>query len=368
MRQKNKIMAYNTIDKKTKLRILYWCAGRIHLRMLVPVAERDDIIQAVVINKDSETDSIKIKTKYKYNNISDIKKVIDDFKPHVFIQYTGNRGLVDYLNSRRIMVIFAFHGVVASSISEKEWMTKDANFYKKFDMICGATHRLIDLFKKDIGVDNVPIVTDVLTQFDLLYSLKENLQTNYKKISRDKKKVITFFGHNISTKTEKLRPYDEGHKKAIFELLRLSEKHKDWVIYIKPKSTKGLPKSKDNFFVLKHDDNPYQYFSSDLLIVSARSTVEVEASLLNKPLIRVHMPTSKLTEENLSCEIGALDFGASYIVSEINELEGEIIKSFDGKHDQLFLRQNEFIRHLGISFDGKAHERLICAIKNSLYK
>ena len=57
------------------------------------MTEHDDIKQAVAISSKVSTKGIKLKNIYKYNDqdLSGVIKIIDKFKPDVFVQYTSSR-------------------------------------------------------------------------------------------------------------------------------------------------------------------------------------------------------------------------------------------------------------------------------------
>jgi hypothetical protein len=112
---------------------------------------------------------------------------------------------------------------------------------------------------------------------------------------------------------------------------------------------------------LSYDDDPYEYLFSDVVITSARSTIEVEASLIRKPMIRIWMPKPEPNETQLSYEYGAMDFDASYLVRDIGKLEEIIVRAL-GDNKGLNENQRRFIEYLGITFDGKAHDRFLDAI------
>ncbi len=61
-------------------------------------------------------------------------------------------------------------------------------------------------------------------------------------------------------------------------------------------------------------------------------------------------------------EVGTKNFEAAHMVNNINELENIILKSFNGS-DSLIENQRSFIKHLGITLDGKAYMRVLDGIR-----
>lgn len=348
-----------------RLRVLYWISAKDHLRMLSPLPERDDVVQAVVLPAAVSDNKLQIKNTYKYKKISDINGIIEKFNPDVFVQYSSSREMAKFLKNKGIKHVLSTHGVWPESNLNK--LIVSDKFFLTFDLICGASYKIKNIFTENSD-PNTKVVTDVLAQFDILYNLQFKAKELRRELVGSASKLVVFFGHGITKKTDKLRPYDNGYYQAAIELSKLAEKN-NWMVYVKPKSNKGpkLPSNKKNFKVLQHDADSYKYFCSDLIITSARSTIEVEAALVKKPIVRIYTPTTPLTDEQKSYEYGALDFGADYLVNDISKLERIMLLAFNDDNN-LYKQQDKFIEHLGITFDGLAHIRFVNAIKDYFQK
>lgn len=345
------------------MKILYWVSVNVHLRMVFPIPEINGIDQAIVLPKSVSNKGLKIKKIYNYDKTSDIESVIDDFKPDAFVQYSSSRDLAKFIKNKSILHVFSAHGVWPESDLNKIIVSDP--FFNTFDLVCGASYKIKKIFT-EYSNPNANVATNTLTQFDTLYNLQSSNEERKKKLIGKANKLIVLFGHKITKKSDKLRPYDRGYYDVASKLAELAQKY-NWMVYVKPKTwpDKRLPKDNLNFKVLSDNPNPYRYFCSDLIITSARSSIEVEAALTKSPIARIFMPTTKLTNEQKSYEYGALDFDAEYLIKSQEQLEDMILKC-DEDHVELNKKQEKFVKHLGIIFDGKAHIRFIEAIKKSI--
>jgi hypothetical protein len=367
------------------MKVLYWVSTESHKRMCVPMVECNDIEQAIVLPTSVPQNNIKLKKIYKYThpNLDGVIKIIDKFKPDAFVQYTSSRYFVKPIKKRGIKHCFSAHGVWPDKSYNNRKIVADP-FFQNFDLFLGANTGFKDTLRT-YAKTKAMIATDALTQFDILYNNSTRRDKIVKEIIRASgkpkaEKVITLFGHKLSTKTDNLAPYDFGYYRTMVELAEIAKRH-NWLIVVKPKggedrvyikSSKAgwinedrvreryLKLSKDIKF-LKHDDDPYKYLLSDVVITSARSTIEVEAALVKSPTIRIWTPRPKPNERQLSYEYGAIDFGAVNLVKDISKLEDTIISLLD--KNELCDNQNKLIEHHGITFDGKAHIRFLDAIR-----
>ena len=344
------------------LKILYWIIAQRDVRMLYPLIERNDIEQAIAFKLPVSVKGTQIKRTFSYSQESDLIKIIDNFKPDVVVQYNASRLIYKQLKDRGIKSVFSAHGVWPESDENKIIVADD--FFKTFDLACGASYKIKKIFNEHSD-PNTPVEFNTLTQFDNLYKYSIKHKEHYGQLRAGADKVVVFFGHNIARKTDKLRPYDMGYKNGIKHAIHLAQKN-NWMLYVKPKNTEkwinALAANKKNVVLLPATASPYKYFCADAIITSARSTIEVEAALLKKPIIRIFMPTTKLTDTQLSYEYDAMDFGAEYLLKDMNFLRPTLMKCFEDP-TALHKKQEEYIKHLGIKFDGKASFRFIEAIK-----
>lgn len=367
-----------------KLKILYWVSSEAHLQMCLPIQKITSAQQAVAVPQGLNTDRLVLGATYRYAHpdLSGVLETVKKFKPDVFVQFTSSRYFVDVVKKSGIKHVFSAHGVWPKSHGNKIIVAD--KFFQNFDMFLGASHMIKDVL---VGSGNisVPIITNALVQFDTLHemngrkvSIRNELiaQSDNKSATR----IVTLFGHNCTTKTDKLAPYNYGYYRAVVEIARLAEEN-NWLVFVKPKGDKDRRMIKEssapwtkiddvknrylkiktnrNIKFLHHSDNPYKYLFADTLITTARSTVEVEAALLEKPMVRVFMPTPALTGVQKSYEYGAMDFSAVRLLCDISNMK-RVILSIDDK--SLAKAQREFIEHLGITFDGKANVRFLDAI------
>ena len=365
------------------VRILYHLAADQHSRVYRNLYERADIVQALVMPAKIKHTGFKIKTIYRYNKASEVKNILDKFKPDVFMQSSLSRDFEPMIKKRGIKFGLVTHGVVPKSVECRA--IADSDFFRKFDFFCAATR----MFKEIVEETNndTKVYTNILTQSDILYKKILNRDKIRKDLIRKSKnpkadKLIVLFGHVCSEKHDKLLPYHYGYYKAIVELDKMARKN-NWAIYVKPKSDddtnfiKRTGKSwaklnnirndylaaiKNNSMVFLRDTvDPYDLYCSDIIICSARTTVETESSMANVPLIRLWVPSQKVTEAQLSYEYGAIDANAAYIVKDMNNLNKAITSLF-GDNSELYKKQKVYTGGLGLTFDGKSSLRLVDAI------
>jgi hypothetical protein len=308
-----------------------------------------------------------------------IANAIEKFKPTVLTQCDLSKCTIPLVKKYRLKHVFINHGFWPRSPNNMGRF-KD-KFWETFDLFCGATHVLQEIFDKSEKKMN--IATNALPQFDTLYNKTRDPNTSRKKLMEkygafDAGAVITLFG-NIKGRVS-LMPFNRGYYETAIELGKLAKRNK-WLVLIKTK-TKGpeeyLSACKDGWVKsirpeynrLKSNEyvrfvdiqsSPYELFCSDIIINSARSTVDIEASLVRKPLIRVWLQTQELDDNILSYETGVLDFGAAHLLKDIGDLESMVCECLD--ENKLADKQEKFVNSLGIIFDGKAYTRVLDAIK-----
>ena len=231
------------------LRILYWISLNSHRKICLPMNERDGVIQAIVMPKTISSNGFQLKNIYTYNHsdLSGVVKVIDEFKPDVFVQCTSSRYFVKALKKRGIKQCFSAHGVWPKSTVNKEIVADP--FFQNFDLFCGASHMFEHVLRK-YGKIKSKIALDALVQFDVLHKnmkVKDKIRNNIIKKSNkpDADKLITLFGHKCTSKSNKLLPYNYGYFRTVAELEGLAKKH-NWLICIKPKGARDREFIKTN--------------------------------------------------------------------------------------------------------------------------
>ena len=275
--------------------------------------------------------------------------------------------------------VFMNHGAWPHSPNNLGRMTDP--YWHSFDLLCGMTNKFDELFKKHSTV-KTPISIGTCGQVDTLY--EQNLikdQTRNKIIgSGEYEKVITIFANRCKNRIS-MNPFNEGYFRTAIEMGRLAKKH-NWLVLIKTKRDpmeylkscktswrkdvhepyKAL-KNNSHVRFINHNQVPYGYLcASDAVIVCARSTVEMEAAMINKPLIKLWIPEEEVTENIMSYECGAMEIGAAYVVERGDDLEAPIMHALSHPLE-LKPAQDQFLKELGVVFDGKANERFLQEIR-----
>ncbi len=366
------------------VRILYHLGAEQHARVYKSLCERDNVAQALVMPASIKYNSFKIKNIYRYNKAKEVGHILDKFKPDAFIQCAAHRDFEPMVKKRGIKFGMVTHGVLPKSVNNRAIAASE--FVRKFDFFCSATR----MFKETFGIEaknDAKIYTNVLTQSDILYNRIQNCEKIRKYLIRKSKnpkadKLVVLFGHSCTEKHDNLLPYDYGYYKAIVELDKMA-KSNNWAIYIKPKSDQDtyfirnnrkswvnienvrndyMSVIKNNNMVFLSDTaDPYDLYCADVIICSARTTVEVEASMAKRPLIRLWVPSQKVTKAQLSYEYGVIDAEAAYIVRDMDDLNKAVLSAFKD-NSKLHKKQEAYIKDLGLTFDGKSSIRLVDSI------
>ena len=302
------------------------------------------------INVHSDNDLINVIKR----NRPDVLVVVDKFEKIEKVKKLGSK------------IVFAAHGeVVMGKMMGPYW--------NQFDLVCLGRAQTKGLFNDGIK----KIVTNALIQYDTLFNAME-----LNKKEQGRRKAITIFGPKI--KNSELRtPYAKLFYESIKILIEICKKY-DWNLVIRPKHKNydvmfGNICPKNDFLrikdlkdsrisVVEDDRNPYECFLSDVLIsVSPRSTVEIESALLNKPLIKICSKNILSKMFDAHNVYGTHSLGAAIFVEDINsDLENVAFQTMNFENIDLKNNQNKFVKYLGITFDGKAHERMIGAIREIL--
>lgn len=358
-----------------KYKILFWLAKKEHRRVYLSLKQDARVDIELLVHRSIPIDGFQVPV-HRYG--SKISGAIRRIRPDILFQCDTSY-MIPLLKEYNIKHGYVNHGIWPHSPNNIGRVSNE--FWMQFDILCGGSNMFKELFAK-YSPTKALVTTSTLTQFDLLYNNIQNQEKIRQEIIIDSKnpsatKVITLFGHGCKFR-KSLNPHNAGYYRAAVRLAKMAEKH-NWLVVIKPKTTKiepflmnnhepwandirsryrALCKSKFVKFLHPHDD-PYRYFCTDLIVCSARSTIEVEAALARKPLVRIKAPIGTLDDTDALYENGTLDFQSAYVVDNIKEMEPVILDALNGDNTALLERQEKFINHLGIIFDGKAHVRLI---------
>ena len=370
-------------------RILYWLPNKGCERIFSSMTEDSRVDQLIAQSHLTSPNDLKLKlVKYTHTseaaNRNHLIKIINDYKPNVFVQVDDIETLTGVVKSRGIKYIFLNHGVWPHSPNNKSRVANER--WSRFDLVCGATKRFRDLHEQYAHPTfKAPVIINTLTQFDVLYQKSQNQAAIKQGIIESSKnpnasKVVVLFGHHCDDR-KSLWSQNAGYYRGVIELAALAEKH-NWLLIVKSKTPKvddfirkiktpWAVELRDKYFKAMNSKyvlaaephgDPYQYFCSDVVVCSARSTTEVEAALVSKPLIRIYVPYGSIHEVEPEYENGTMDFGSAYILNDWNNLESMVLGALDGDNSELYARQEAFIKYLEVIFDGNAHTRLIDAI------
>lgn len=359
-----------------KPKIMYCLPTIAMKRVFLAFKEDDRVEQVLLVGKGISAGDIPIRC-ISYTDTGSMRKIIAREKPDIFIQCDSSLDL-GVLDKMRIKKGFICHGILPHSPNN---ISKAKTGLMRYDLLCGGSRLLTDLVNTYAPNNNMRVAINTLTQFDTLYNIlnkESKIRNSILSSSRNPSatKIITLFSHRCKHRVS-LIPHNYGYYKSAIELAKIAEKN-NWLVVIKPKSKevdryianskepwvkdiaplyKNLKRNKYVKFI-EHSSDPYKYFCADLIMCSARSTIDVEAAMIRKPYIIIRAPISDLHETNDMYETGIRDFGAAYELNDLNNMEDAIHNLFTNGNI-LKENQDKFMRHLGIIFDGNAHRRVI---------
>ena len=182
-----------------------------------------------------------------------------------------------------------------------------------------------------------------------------------------KKPSIIFFGFAAKQRVDFVK-----HNEDYFRTAVALGKIKGFDIYIKPRQEKkklmayfhthNLPELRQQYektYNLSHihyippmNTHVLNYYSADIFVINGCSTVEIEATALQKPLFVVR------TQQNSQHGYDPYDTvksGAAIEITNLNKLE-EIISNVDKYYQPE--KQKALLNKMGITFDGQHHRRI----------
>jgi len=369
--------------RESSLKILYWISSGGDKRVILPFSKRDDVCQAIAMQKGISKSGLKITPIYQH--LSDnIFGAIKRANPDAFVQCNTSKPIHNELKKWGIKHIYVHHGIWAESPNNTERVS--GSFWEDFDLLCGATPRFKKIFRENSNADT-QIVTNTLPQLDLLYSALQDQKNIRDRILKQSKnpnaeKIISFFGHNCENRVS-VNPFNEGYYRTAINLAKLAEKN-NWLLILKPKRIRvdkflsnvaedWAKEIRDDYLAIKNSpyvymvhptSEAYEYFCADVIVSSARSTIEIEALLADKPLVRIWTPTFDVDDDYYKFEHGILESGAAYILDDMNKIEEVMLQAIAYDDEEIKKNRLEFIKRTEITLDGKAHERVVEAICN----
>ena len=310
-----------------------------------------------------------------YADNKEAQRMVNEFCPDIVVQADMDKSIQLPASAKKV---FVMHGVVGNHV---RGYFGPSTSWDGFDLYCGATKNfkdIVDYFTST--VDKKKVLLNALPQIDFFNTNNYKTSNREDILGRTKnpgaKKIILFCGFS-----GKYRPdyydHNEDYYRTLFELARISEKN-NWLSMVKSRQglrqtgkflaldepwikscVKPYADAQKNKFVhfIHPDSNIYDHFFADIVICNGCSSVEIEACVVNKPLIVVRTKVGPDKYDPLN----TVNSGAAVLVDNISKLEDTIINSLDG--DLHVNKQNALIESIGISVDGLAHKRITDAIK-----
>ena len=366
-------------------KIAYVLTSHAHKRVYESFVERKDMNQIIIGPVPTITSGIVPEdySDFKIHNIcyfkteSDLQKIINSFAPDIYVQSDLSSVHPIIKKSPIAKTVIIHHGAVGNhAIGVAKTLGPGMKAWRGFDLYCGANHHF-ENFVKEIGrAKSNQILIDAAAQFDIIYnhdyydSYRDLVLARTKNPSAEK--VILFVGFSGKDRIDFVAQNEDYFKVAI-ELENLAREN-NWIILVKPRHTYAaimnflknhswgskyikkyteIQNSKFLHFVTT-TGHIYRYFFADLFVLNGSSTVELEASAINKPLIIVR---TKLGSKNGFDPYETILRGAGNEVTKIENLAGCIGDCLNNKKIDIDA-QKELIKYHGLTFDGKMHSRI----------
>ena len=357
------------------MKVLYFTRSLAHQRALESFKPRDKMEQLILapepnitsnlVPEDYRAFRISVKT---YKNISQAQSIANQFKPDVFAQTNTSKDIILTKECKRVYI---GHGMIGNHVKA---MGK-AKTWLGFDLYCGATNTFRDWV--NFSGDSNNCALNALPQFDLLHDHYYYNSHRTKVLDATKnpgaKNVVLFCGFCCKDRPD-FNLHNEDYFKTAIALEKIARKN-NWLIMIKPRHTFpkmiqflkknarwGWPtkyikpytdiQSSEYLHFITTNTHIYRYFFADLFVCNGCSTFEIEACLINKPLVLVRTHVDAKSYDPFKT-VGA---GAGTQVKDINRLEDVVTKAIIGKEH--IGKQNALIKDLGIINDGKAYLRV----------
>jgi hypothetical protein len=353
-------------------RICYWTEKREHVRIANAFTERNGVQQLIICPSFVRPDITNIK-KRKYHSAAIFKMQIKTYRPNIVCLSNQSEAWIGKFRKYGMKVAFIHHG-------EHDLVTEgnksDLEQWLQYDIIFTGT-RGFKTIMSDAGYKNKPIiVTNALPQYDTLYNCIKNNKKNRIEIEArcpGVKKIITLFGHSMGKAI--FAAANKHFYDTIFMLKDLAEKN-NWLIIVKPKKddvswclnnmviTKQLPeeyikkfdeiKNSKHVYFVSYAADPYVFHCSDAILCTGRSTTHIEACLSKVPLGLIGFDNYIIDTLNIA------SVGAANIFTNPDSFENDLkqlLQDVDMKN-----KQDVYIKKVGLTFDGKMHERLVDAL------
>lgn len=376
-------------------KVLYVITSPAHKRVFESLVERQDLEQMVVGQAPSELRMVpedysgfKIKNiRYVNKNdyVNEIKACVNDFKPDLYVQADlsdiHRKVWESSVKAGRLYKrIYVSHGMGGNNLKEiMKSVEFDLSGWHGLDLYCGPDLRFADWVKHVAKVDNSKILLNTFPQLDILHD--SNYYNSYREsvIKKTKcpsaKKVILFLGFCCKDRYD-FKHHNEDYFSTAIELGLIAKQH-NWLVMIKPRQThedmmdflrthkwgskyiesyKALHRNNNVHFIGPASTHIYRYYFADAFVINGCSTVEIEVCAIQKPLFAVRT--------DLKCLQSGYDpfdttkTHAAMSIPDLAELEHDLLGCFNEGKFHRPEKQKYLLDSIGLSFDGKHHERL----------
>jgi hypothetical protein len=366
-------------------KVVYFANSLAHKRVLESFKEVDYLDQTMVVPRPQITSGL-VPENYKdfgvkkvitFNDHADANRIIKKINPDILAQ-TGVKKIISVPDKTK--KVYIGHGMVGNHVTSLSKRGK-SRAWKGFDLYCGQTKVFEEWVEHATG-EKQNVLLNACPQLDLLADKKYILEYKNKVIkhSRNKNpnKVILFCGFCCKQR-EDFMLHNEDYFSTALELDRISKKH-NYLTLIKPKQSfrdmfrflqdnaawgikymsdydaLAAENSQHSHFI-NTTSHIYRYFFADMFVCNGCSTVELEACVVNKPLVLVRTKSGKNYDP-----FNTVSVGAGVQVSNIKDLESAVVDGLSGNNH--VAPQKELLKKFGIVADGKAHERIQRAMVN----
>lgn len=372
-----------------KLIVAYVAFDYRHKRVFSSTTEKDDILQFFIaprpiiasgylFNQNYNDVSVRRHIYFDTDDRAGQDAIIKKLQPDLVLDasLTVQPGL-GYKKS------YVSHGLIGKHVSSmiSSGEIRKVAHWKNNDLYFGATHMFKDFLRQAIGVENKKIVLNAMPQFDLL--LDNNEQVKNKKFICNKlnidfnKKIILFAGFCCAIRSDfSKNHYNEDYFVSSIRLAQLAEAN-NFLVLIKPRidfeqtiafaeNQKWWSKYKNEYCAL-HDNKHvrflkqkefiYDFFFADLIALNGLSTLEIEGCIAEKPIFIYRQDMSK-------CDCTDMDYfntmgsGSANYYSDINVWCNDICTQLTSGGLHSPEKQRALIKNLGLTIDGKMHERV----------
>jgi len=304
-----------------------------------------------------------------YNNAKQAQQIVNQIKPDIFVQDDTPKNIV---LPEKCVRAFAGHGMIGTNVIPMH-KYGGAKSWRGFDVYFGATERFREWIWHACGDNSKLVYMDCLPQTDLLHDKNyyESYRSKILKTTKNPgaKKAIIFFGFCCKDRADFQDHLEDYYKTAIW--LEKTARKNNYIVFLRPRvsfkrtveflktrpwgskylnSYLKLAKSKyvHNVVTTNHI---YRYYFSDVFVVNGCSTAELEACMINKPLIVVRSVDRKGYDP-----FETVSHKASILAKNYSDLANGVAACVAG-HPTID-EQNELIKSRGIVFDGKASDRI----------